>query len=194
MKKLLRLFIEQKENTNFLREKRQILNDLSYKSTFMLGFRAGVVGVLIPSLVILLIIFTPTLISRIISIAQGLPLVEGSPEAEVLTVLLPAWLKTIFLLTIIYSTVCGMNACLRKYSFTNSERGKIAALLYYKAVLFWSVSSLSILIIWFNTEISKWGLIFLVLVLGWLFRIALHSWYLMMEDRIVKKYLKSRTT
>jgi len=194
VKKLLRLFIEQKENTNFLREKRQILNDLSYKSTFMLGFRAGVVGVLIPSLVILLIIFTPTLISRIISIAQGLPLVEGSPEAEVLTVLLPAWLKTIFLLTIIYSTVCGMNACLRKYSFTNSERGKIAALLYYKAVLFWSVSSLSILIIWFNAEISKWGLIFLVLVLGWLFRIALHSWYLMMEDRIVKKYLKSRTT
>lgn len=194
MKKLLRLFIEQKENTNFLREKRQILNDLSYKSTFMLGFRAGVVGVLIPSLVILLIIFTPILISRIISIAQGLPLVEGSPEAEVLTVLLPAWLKTIFLLTIIYSTVCGMNACLRKYSFTNSERGKIAALLYYKAVLFWSVSSLSILIIWFNAEISKWGLIFLVLVLGWLFRIALHSWYLMMEDRIVKKYLKSRTT
>ena len=170
--------------------KHKACEKMSYLSTSLLGFLTGALMVLLPVVLVLIILFFPVLYHSLAAvfayknIADELIIVERFFAGK--------WQK--WLLVVLYATLISsiMGACitsLRKLGYSRNKWGKVAKKIYSQNIIIWVVVSIFLFCLMLKTQFNIWGLIFMAIVFGWLFRHPINAYFLYIEDFIFEKYI-----
>ncbi len=170
--------------------KHRACEKMSYRSTLLLGFFTGALMVILPVLLVLIVLFFPVLYHSLVAvfahknIADELIIMERFFAGK-----WQKWLLFVFYATMISSIMGACMVSLRKLGYSRSTWGKVAKKLYSQNIVIWVVVSIFLFCLMLKTHFNIWGLIFMAIVFGWLFRHPINAYFLYIEDFIFEKYI-----